>query len=475
MKKKAKTLLASSLLLGSIALGATTVNISEARPLLAALNPQSESTQAVNRELGTFARLAQELNPAVVNISVVGKRPSADIPERFRRMIPKEMLPRLRQPEHQVSGQGSGVIIGPDGRVLTNNHVVDGATEIKVSLFDGREFAAEVVGRDSKTDLALLKLKNADSLPVAKLGDSDKLAVGDWVMAIGNPFGLEATVTVGVLSGKGRVIGAGPYDDFLQTDASINPGNSGGPLFNTAGEVVGINTAIVRGGQGIGFSIPINMAREIVDQLAEQGKVERGFLGVGIQDLSPTLKKALDIPQSVNGALVASVVPDGPAEKAGLRVSDVVVSVSGKEVSDQRQLLREVAKLNPGSETRVLVYRDGQEREFQLTVDHRPDEQPQVVEKSAAAAQEQHYRVGVGVTMPRDPSQSGVTVAEVVPGSPASKAGLRPGDLIRKVGKNQVKNPEDFLRLVKEAPVGEIALLVERQGRATFVVVEADS
>ncbi|MFA5509040.1 MAG: trypsin-like peptidase domain-containing protein, partial [Vulcanimicrobiota bacterium] len=260
MITRTKAFLTSLFLLGSTAV--LWCGPVSAEPLFFAQSDGEVRERQVRQELGTFARLAKELNPSVVNISVVkrSRRSSAQIriPEEFRRMIPEELLPQLRgQQAPQVSGQGSGVIVSSDGDILTNNHVVDGAGEIKVKLFDGREMDAEVVGTDENTDLALLKLKNARDLPVARLGDSNSLEVGDWVMAIGNPFGLEATVTVGVLSGKGRVIGAGPYDDFLQTDASINPGNSGGPLFNVEGEVVGINTAIVRGGQGIGFSIPI--------------------------------------------------------------------------------------------------------------------------------------------------------------------------------------------------------------------------
>lgn len=481
MKNKAKALFAGSLLLGGLAFGLSGESFDQvsAQTLTAAKTQVEQRQDQIKRERSTFAQLAKDLNPTVVNISVVKRVSTAGgmrgrIPEEFRRMLPEEMRPQLEQPrEREASGQGSGVIISADGDILTNNHVVEGADEITVTLHDGRELDARIVGRDSNTDLALLKVENSAALPTAQLGNSDQLEVGDWVMAIGNPFGLEATVTVGVLSGKGRVIGAGPYDDFLQTDTSINPGNSGGPLFNVAGEVVGINTAIIRGGQGIGFSIPINLAKDISKELKENGRVERGFIGVGIQTLNSSLKKALGIDPSVKGALVSSVLPDGPAKEAGVQVSDVIVAVNGQRLTDDKDLLREVAKLDIGSLAPITVVREGTERTLNLRIARRPNDGQEAQESPRqSVTPEKDYRVGVMVTDQGPEGERGVFVAEVVPGSPASRAGLRRGDNIRAVGKTFVSNSQEFTSVVNQTNSEEIALLVERNGRTSYVLIE---
>ena len=419
-----------------------------------------ETKEQINTELGTFARLAHELKPSVVNISVVRQLPS-------RKGFPSQ-LPGAMAPE--ANGQGSGVIITSDGDVLTNNHVVDGAKTITVKLSDGRELDADIVGTDPKTDLALLKVRNASGLPQARLGDSDALAVGDWVMAIGNPFGLEATVTVGVLSGKGRVIGTGPYDDFLQTDASINPGNSGGPLFNTKGEVVGINTAIVPGGQGIGFSIPINLAEEVSAQLQKDGRVIRGFIGVGIQGLTPALKSALSLKPDTAGALVSPVVQSGPGEAAGLKVTDVIVAVNNNRISSDRDLLREVARLPIGDEVPFTILRGGHEKTLFIRIVERPDDT--LAYRVWPEDAEQGARVGVAVTDVLDPENMPVVVVtEVVQGTPAHRAGLKRGDLIRAVGANSIASSHEFVREVARTE-GDLALLIERQGATSFVVVK---
>jgi len=426
---------------------------------IAAQSPQ-ETKQQIHSELGTFAQLAQELKPSVVNISVVRHLKNDD---QLITSPPNSALP-------QASGQGSGVIISSDGDVLTNNHVVDGARTISVKLTNGREIDAEIVGTDSNTDLALLKLKSVSDLPVASLGDSDRLAVGDWVMAIGNPFGLEATVTVGVLSGKGRVIGAGPYDDFLQTDASINPGNSGGPLFNTQGEVIGINTAIVPGGQGIGFSIPINLAKEVSSQLKKDGRVVRGFIGVGIQALTPALKSALSVPDETEGALVSSVLQDGPAAVAGIGVSDVIVAINNNRIHNDRELLNEVAKLPIGLEVPFTLLRDKTEETVFVRIVERPSREMAELPTPLTPPGKQ-ARVGISVTDMRPPGEPGVVVTGVVQGSPAAQAGLRRGDLIRAVGANPVRTAQDFIIEVSRVK-GDLALLVQRQGTTAFVVVK---
>lgn len=432
------------------------IGLTGSPPALVSQQDPITTKQQISDELGTFARLAQELKPSVANISVV-------------KSLPTERFPGASEIE-EASGQGSGVIISSDGDILTNYHVIKGARTISVKLDDGREMEAEVVGSDSNTDLALLKLPQVSDLPAARLGDSDQLAVGDWVMAIGNPFGLEATVTVGVLSGKGRVIGTGPYDDFLQTDASINPGNSGGPLYNTRGEVVGINTAIVAGGQGIGFSIPINLAKEVAHQLKQDKRVARGFIGVGIQTLTPALKSALGLPESTSGALVASVVPDGPASQAGLQVSDVIVAVNNSRISTDRDLFSQVAKLKAGSEIPFAVLRDGLEQTVFINIIERPS-----LEASENPVNQPEpkspKRLGISVTDMRPPGPPSVVVTEVLSGSAAERAGLRRGDVIKAVGSHPIQDVHEFVEHVSKTK-GEVALLIQRSGLTTYVVVK---
>ncbi|HIB67169.1 MAG TPA: trypsin-like serine protease [Phycisphaerales bacterium] len=299
MLKSSKPVLAATLFVTGLAVGTLSSHFDTSQPTGGLENAVNKVVQQVSpqSDLASFNQLAKQLKPSVVNISVVKRGSAPFYPGR----------------SFELDGQGSGLILTSDGEILTNAHVVDGASEIVVKLHDGREIPANIVGTDSTTDLALLKMENVSDLQAVTLGDSEALEVGEWVMAIGNPFGLEETVTVGVLSAKGRVIGAGPYDDFLQTDTSINPGNSGGPLFNIKGEVVGINTAILKQGQGIGFSIPVNLAKQISDQLRSKGMVTRGYLGIGIQPLTPALKKSLSLAPETQGAIVASVQPQGPA------------------------------------------------------------------------------------------------------------------------------------------------------------------
>ena len=429
-------------------------------PTAIALQDAGVTRTQIQTELGTFAKLAKELKPSVVNISVVKPLTSGERWESGTPGLAPEAL-----------GQGSGVIVSTDGDVLTNNHVVSGAATITVKLSDGRELDAKVVGADVSTDLALLHMEqNAANLPVASLGDSDKLEVGDWVMAIGNPFGLEATVTVGVLSGKGRSIGASDYDDFLQTDASINPGNSGGPLFNTSGEVVGINTAIVPGGQGIGFSIPINMAREVCQQLKEHGRVVRGFIGVGIQPLTPALKSALSLDEKVDGALISALMPDGPAQRAGLQVGDVIVSVGGAAISSSRELLNQVAKLQVGQAYPFAILRKGQPLTVSVPIVERPDALAQAPVPDPVTPERSKARLGLAVTDLTESQDPGVLVVDVQVKSAAAHAGLKRGDIIRSVGATPVRSAEEFANLVNDTP-GSIALLVERQGRTVYLAV----
>ncbi|MDH4101304.1 MAG: DegQ family serine endoprotease, partial [Nitrospirota bacterium] len=312
----------------------------------------------------TFADLVKNERPAVVNISTTQKMEGVG-PHSFKDFFGKE-APR----EHKVSSLGSGFIISKDGYIITNYHVIEKSTDIKVKLSDEREFEAKVVGKDKKLDLALLKIEAKENLPFAPMGDSDVLREGDWVIAIGNPFGLGHTVTAGIVSAKGRVIGAGPYDDFIQTDAAINPGNSGGPLFNIKGEVIGINTAIISqsgGSMGIGFAIPINMAKEILDSLKAKGVVVRGWLGVYVQKITPQLAESFKL-KDQSGALVADVVKDGPADKGGLKQGDVIVEFDGRKIKDMSDLPKIVANTPVGKTVKVVVLRNGETTPLSITI-----------------------------------------------------------------------------------------------------------
>jgi serine protease Do len=430
----------------------------------------ADNQQQIHQELGTFARLARELKPSVVNIAVekVVNRSSEGPSEILRQFFPNIELPQQQQAPSKMHGQGSGVIISSDGYIVTNNHVVSDADEVLVTLSTGQEFQARVIGTDPKTDLALVKVTSPTSLPAAALGDSDRLEVGEWVMAIGNPFGLEATVTVGVLSGKGRVISqGGMYDDFLQTDASINPGNSGGPLFNTDGQVVGINTAII--GQGIGFAIPVNLTKGIVRQLKDKGRVVRGYLGLGIQPLTPRLKHALALPAEAHGALVSEVVPKAPGAIAGAHVEDIITEINGHPVSNDRELLSQVAMTPIGSTAALTILRGGRQQSLNVLITERPDDE---ATKQAAEAPVLRHSSGFGLEVEPITAEiadelgtlntKGVVVVNVATDSPADRAGLRRGDIVRRVGDTPIGGTQDFLSaLSRNKHDGQVALLVE--------------
>jgi serine protease Do len=342
------------------------------------IKPQ-EAIAAPAARPASFAELAKKLSPSVVNIKVVKvekvafNRPEMEIPDGPAGDLFKRFFQEMPQaPEsRRTQGAGSGVIISKDGYVLTNNHVVEGAKEVTVTFANQKDYQAQVVGRDPKTDLAILKVKSKEFFPAVTLGDSDQLQVGDWVVAIGNPFGLNNTVTSGIVSAKGRVIGAGPYDDFIQTDASINPGNSGGALLNMKGELVGINTAIIPNGQGIGFAIPVNTAKPLVPQLISKGEVTRGYLGVNIQSITPELAKALQL-RDRKGALVADVVSGGPADQGGIKRGDVIIAYNGKVVEDSHHLPALVATTPVTQEATVTILRNGQEQKLSMKVGQLP-------------------------------------------------------------------------------------------------------
>jgi len=377
-------------------------------------------------------------------------------------------------PDREMKRQslGSGIIIDNEGYIVTNNHVVENAEEIKVKLSDGREFKANVTGRDSKTDLALIKISSTfRNLPALALGDSDKIRVGDWVLAVGNPFGLEHTVTQGIISATGRVIGSGPYDNFLQTDAPINPGNSGGPLVNLKGEVIGINTAIVPGGQGLGFAIPSSLAKMVLKQLREKGKVVRGWLGVSIQTMTPDLAASFGLKEA-KGALVSDVMEGGPAAKGGIRRGDVIFSFDGKAVKSSAELPRIVAETPVGKEVDVTLFREGKEMHCKVKIEELTEQR--IAAQTQAPAQSFGMKL-VDIT-PRVRQQfgikdkTGVAVAGVEPGSLAEDAGIQAGDIIKEANRKKVKNLADITSTLEKAEKGQTFLLLLKRGKQTFYV-----
>jgi len=429
-----------------------------------------------------WVSFAKVLKPAVVNVSTKRVESGPSLPQGMDRDDPfsqffKQFEQRPQRP-HPVRSLGSGFIIHPDGYVVSNNHVVDGATEIRVRLSDGREFAAQVLGRDAKTDLALLKIE-ATGLPTIPVGDSEALQVGEPVMAIGNPFGLEQTVTTGIVSGTGRVIGGGPYDDYIQTDTSINPGNSGGPLINARGQAVGINTLIFSqsgGSIGIGFAIPVNLAKPVLAQLASEGHVVRGWLGVSIQPVTPELAKSLKLSET-QGALVSSVTEDSPAAKAGLKPGDVIVEFNGQRVARSDRLPNVVATTPIGREVSLSIMRDG--KSMQLTA-----KVAQQAESKEAATGPEKVPAKLGLTVePVTPKlaeemklrdKQGVIVRSVESDSPAAEAGIREGDVIVEVNRHAVHNAADLKnQLDGHAKGTPVLMLVHRGDASLFVAVTA--
>ncbi|MHB9096305.1 MAG: DegQ family serine endoprotease [Syntrophales bacterium] len=440
------------------------------------------STGELTRAPLSFADLAEKLKPSVVNISTTKTVRSGGFRSPFGQGMPfdryfggddffERFFGDVPQREFKQKSLGSGFIISSDGYIFTNNHVVEQADKIIVKLSDGKEYEAKVIGKDAKTDIALIKVKPADSLPVAETGDSDKLRVGDWVLAIGNPFGLEQTVTAGIVSAKGRVIGAGPYDNFIQTDASINPGNSGGPLFNMEGKVIGINTAIVAQGQGIGFAIPISMAKTILPDLKAKGKVTRGWLGISVQDISEDIAKNMKL-KDRSGALIADVFKGDPADKAGLKSGDVITEINGKKIKDTHELLMIIAGFRVGETVKIKILRDGQEKDVSIAVAERKEQ----AEMAAAGESGQAFGMIVQEITPEIAkhlglsTKKGVIVVEVQEGSTADEVGIQPQDIILQVNKMKITSMKEYLREIgKAGEKGGILLLIKR-GKSTFFV-----
>lgn len=480
-RKNIKTVFIALLLAGTlvIGIGSGTVPVSKAdEPVM---SPTSSVFAGAAMVPGNFSDIADQVRAGVVNIQVSKKASNAEFPNLqenpFGGRKPFGDFFRPfggNPPERKHQGVGSGCIISKEGFILTNNHVVEDAEQIKVKLADGKELDGRIIGRDPKTDLALVKIDGDSDLKPLKLGDSDALKVGNWVVAVGSPFGLEQTVTAGIVSAKGRVIGSGPYDNFIQTDASINPGNSGGPLINMQAEVVGINTAIIASGQGIGFAIPINMAKEIAPQLEKTGHVTRGLLGVNIQDLTPELAKSFGLKET-HGALVAKVVSGAPAEKAGIAQGDVIVQFNGQPVTGSKDLSRIVAATPVGQTVTVRVMRDGKTIDLPAIVG-------EMEEESATAARNDasHKTLGVAVQnlTPRIAGELGlkknigVVVTGVKPGSAAAEAMIRTGDVIQEINRKPVMNVADFMRKIdKTSPGDTLLLLIEREQNTLFVTI----
>lgn len=457
-----------------------------------ALASESErDLQMLQRTSRAFAHITKQAKPAVVFIKVErtfkgGPRFEFNDPfdlfddeffERFfRRRFPEQRQPR----EFKQQGQGSGFIISKDGYVLTNHHVVGDADRITVGLADGREFSGKIVGNDPKSDIAVIKIEGGE-LPVLPLGNSEELEEGEWVIAIGNPFGLSHTVTVGIVSAKGRsVVGIADYEDFIQTDAAINPGNSGGPLINLKGEVVGINTAIFSrsgGYMGIGFAIPINMAKSISQQLITTGTVVRGYLGITIQELTPELAKSFYVDKQ-EGILVTEVTKDSPAERAGLQTGDVIVELNGEKIEGLGPFRNRIALTPPDTRIRLQVVRDGRKRELSVTVGRMPEE-------IMTTGQRADFMERLGLTVQNLSDElarqfdyepgSGVLITQVEPGSPAATAGLHPGMLIREANRRRVRNISEFQEAVAKSVDSSVLLLLVQEGqRHRFVTLRLE-
>ncbi len=446
-------------------------------------------SDGVDDGLRSFAGLVKKLKPAVVNISTTSvvsntsgqgfvfespfgeNDPFGEFFNKFFQQIPNQ--------EFRQQGLGSGFIVSEDGYVVTNNHVVDRARDIEVVLDGGDKYKAEVVGKDPKTDIAVLKINPKTKLQPIGFGDSDELEIGDWVIAIGNPFGLGHTVTAGIVSAKGRSLGMGNYDDFIQTDAPINPGNSGGPLFNLNGEVVGVDTAIVAGGQGIGFAIPANMVSHVVDQIRTNGKATHGWLGVMVQPITPEIAEGMKL-SDLKGALVADVSPGGPADNAGIKRGDIIVALNGKEVNNVSELTNSVGVVQPGTKETLKVVRDGAEREIGVKIGELPENLSGGSERSEGASDQKLGLTVQGITpqianrLNLDES-TGVVVTNIAPGSVAQEAGFRPGDVIVEINNKPVENVNDYNKQTAKLEKGHSTLfLVKRGGNTIYLAMKIE-
>lgn len=434
-----------------------------ATALLPAFAKEGEGLKTIQDLENVFVQIADRVKPAVVNIApATSSTPSKP-----------GGAPRGRPPEG--SGSGSGVILDKKGYIVTNNHVVGEATEVEVRLSDKSRFTGKVIGKDPDTDLAVIKVEADHDLPYVTMGDSNTLKVGQWVIAVGNPFGLDRTVTVGVVSGIGREnVNLSRYEDYIQTDASINPGNSGGPLFNIKGEAIGINTAIINFAQGIGFAIPSNMVQNVMEQLIASGRVVRGWLGVGIQPVTADLASKFNVKEG-EGVLINEVFEGDPASKAGIQPGDIIVKLNGKLIDTPQTLSRFVASLSPGKEATFEVIRDGKRKNLTVTLGERKEE-------AVMAAIPKQPEVILGLNIQdltpelanrfKLKDEKGVLITKVEPGSAADSEGLKEGDLIREVNRNAIDNSEDFKNAVDKIKEGDSVLIrIIRENRAFYVVL----
>ncbi len=432
-----------------------------------------------------FDVLAEMVTPAVVNIRTVKtvkgggygshqyrRRPFGN-EDPFNDFFEKFFGGDQRRNFKQRS-LGSGFIIDQDGYIVTNNHVINEADKITVVLENEEEFDAKIIGRDPYTDIALIKIDSSEKFPHVELGNSDALKVGEWVVAIGNPFGLAHTVTAGIVSAKGRVIGSGPYDDFIQTDASINPGNSGGPLINMNGKVIGINTMIIAGGQGIGFAIPVNLADGIIKQLRDKGDVTRGWLGVTIQDMKGELAKYYGIKDGKKGVLVLDVVAGDPADEAGIKPKDVIIAVNGKKITTSKDLTSKIANIGVGETVKITLLRNGREKTFKVKIGERPD-----TIASSGSRQQKHEELGIQVAkitpqLARRFNISedfGVIVIDVRPESKAYKAGIAKADIILEINRKEIDSVKKFKSVLGSIKKGEkLSFLIQRMHSGLILV-----
>jgi serine protease Do len=449
----------------------------------------------------SLRELARTTSPTVVNVRTTRKLNAEEMYRKYDNQggpgnqndwfddFFRKFFEQMPEQDLKQRSLGSGFIISEDGYVLTNNHVISGADEIYVSLTDGdeQEFKARVVGKDENTDIALIKMESKKrDFPVAVLGDSETLEIGDWVIAIGNPFGFGHTLTQGIVSAKARVIGAGSYDNFIQTDAAINPGNSGGPLINMDGEVIGINTAIVMSGQGIGFAIPINMVKQILQELKDKGEVTRGWLGVAIQEVTPEIARAVGLPKAA-GAMVTDVYPGDPADKAGIRKGDIILGINGKQISDPRDLTRFVGGLKPDAKISMEVFRDGRKLDLSTKLVKRSEERVAGMTGKAPSEDPAKGKVkdrlglvlenvtpeiqkGLGLD-----ESAGVVVTDIEPGASSSASKIQRMDVIKEVRGVKVKNVREYLAAmggVKKG--GTVLMLVVRNGRPLYIAVDIE-
>ena len=454
---------------------------------LPAHNPHDGTAHAGDGDTAvSFSEIVRVIGPSIVNIRT--EKSARNGASAFRHFGPQprgeedpfdffeKYFGADPQKEFKQQSLGSGFIIDEKGYIVTNNHVIEAADEIQVRLEDGKEYDAEIIGRDPNTDIALIRVSAAASLPAVQFGDSDALAVGEWVVAIGNPFGLDHTVTAGIVSAKGRVIGSGPYDDFIQTDASINPGNSGGPLIDLKGRVVGINTAIISSAQGIGFAVPINLAKGIITQLREDGEVTRGWLGVAIQDITPEMADYYGVEKKA-GVLVTEVFEGDPAALSGIRPRDVIISINGLPVETTRDLTRTIADIHVGDTARIEAVRNRETRAFDVTIAKR-NEAALVARSTDWDQKEDDLGIQV-IDLTSDIAErlniapgDGVIITEVAAGSKAEAAGFRAGDVVKEINHETIRKARDYHERVARTSAGEMLHFFILRADQGFIVIK---